>query len=267
MGEPALGLGVALLGIDLRAHAGDAPDQGRVGLGGDEADGHLVHLLHPVEQRPGAAVDRGDLGRRHLALGAVGGGEVGLAGLDGGDLLGQQAEALGREGEDHVVGVQRVAVVEGHALAQLQLDGQVVDLGPLGRQHRLAGQVALLPLVVDQALVDRVEHARADVRALAHHVQRAGGDDVLHGDGDHGAVVALGHGGQGRGEAQRGERAGGRKAEMGGHEVLGSGVTSGLEAGRHGRGRSSAPERERRADEERLRPSLRRTMEAGPIPR
>jgi len=99
-------------------------------------------------------------------------------------------------------------------IAQRQFDGQRVDLFPLGRQHRLLRQVQFLPFVVDQPFEDRMEHPRPDAGASAHHVERAGGDDVLDRDGDHRAVIGKGgrgkqaSGGEGRRDAARGHGAG-----------------------------------------------------------
>jgi hypothetical protein len=61
-----------------------------------------------------------------------------LEGLDGGTALGLglAEHALAAEGEDDVFGRQLVAIVELHALAQLHLDGLVVDATPLGGEAR-----------------------------------------------------------------------------------------------------------------------------------
>ncbi len=128
--------------------------------------------------------------------------------------LGQRPEALRRDREDHVLGVGRAAVVEGHALAQRRLHRARVDPTPFGRRHRLPRQGGPLALVVDEPLEDRVEQARADVGALAHHVERARGHEILHADREHGPRIPLGEGGRRR-RRERGE-AGGGPAEGGG---------------------------------------------------
>ncbi len=111
--------------------------------------------------------------------------------FEGGLLLRQETKTLVREGEHHIVGIHGVAIVENDAFAQLQLDSQRINLRPFGGQHRLLRQVRVLALVVDQRLEYRIEHARTNIGLFAHNVERAGGDDVLHGDSDYRAILRV----------------------------------------------------------------------------
>jgi len=54
------------------------------------------------------------------------------------------------EGVDHVVGAERVAVVEGHALAQCQVQRALVDPGPGSGEQRL--DLERVRIAIDQAV-------------------------------------------------------------------------------------------------------------------
>ncbi|MGY4295057.1 putative transcriptional regulator [Bradyrhizobium sp. i1.4.4] len=155
-----------------------------------EAHRVLVDGIDAHEVRPDAAGDRRHIRRQFLARARR---RDLLEGLDGGAALGLglAEHALAAEGEDDVFGRQLVAIVELHALAQLHLDGLVVDAAPLGGEAR-HGLQAATPVLGDQALPDRgEEHALADVRLLAQHVEHVRIRHLLHGNRHRRTVVRL----------------------------------------------------------------------------
>ena len=136
---------------------------------------------------------------------------VHLADADGGAAVrpARAEHAVVAEGEGDVLGGQLVAVVEFHALAELQLDHAVADAPRLGRQHRDGLQLAGI-VAAEQPFPERGDqHPLADVGLLAQRLQRIGVADLLHRDGDGRALVGLADG-----EARQGgdARGGGQQA-------------------------------------------------------
>ncbi|KPW24821.1 Unknown protein sequence [Pseudomonas syringae pv. aceris] len=96
--------------------------------------------------------------------------------LDPVDVLDGDHLGLGRhhiiEGEHHVICSERVAVVKLHALAQLEVDGRIVDLFPAGGEHRLV--LAIVRVAIDQVVPDQAteDHAFAQVVVIGADVFR-----------------------------------------------------------------------------------------------
>jgi hypothetical protein len=101
-------------------------------------------------------------------------------------------QSLVGEGEGDVLSRHLVTIVEFHALAELELDGLVVEPLPFGGE---LGDRTLVshPVAADQALPEiRIEYAFADIRLLVPVVQGVVVADLLHRDGDR-AACALRH--------------------------------------------------------------------------
>jgi len=101
--------------------------------------------------------------------------------------------AGGAEPRNHVLGGERIAVVEHHPLAQLQLHRAVVGAVPGRGEPRFLGKVAA-PVHLDQALVEHHRGALADIGVLAQIVEGVRVGDALHGDGDARPRIRLGDG-------------------------------------------------------------------------
>src|SRR5258705_2802209 len=127
--------------------------------------------------------------------------------LDGAEAAVDLVHALGNkaiDGELHRLRVERLAVVELHALAELELPGERVDAAPGDGQlgHELAD---VLRVPRHQRVVDVVEEVQVvDLGGLGRIEGRdvgALGDHQILGDGGSGGGRAPG---QGQGEAARG---------------------------------------------------------------
>src|SRR5690606_4654597 len=95
------------------------------------------------------------------------------------------------EGEGNVLGGHLIAIVEFHALPELQFHGLVVNAGPFDRKARY-GRKPAQPVTVNQRLPDTgEENAFADIRLFAKDVERIAVRHLLHGNGDRWAIVSL----------------------------------------------------------------------------
>ncbi|RMS03058.1 hypothetical protein ALP75_203764 [Pseudomonas syringae pv. actinidiae] len=96
--------------------------------------------------------------------------------LDPVDVLYRDHLGLGRhhviERENHVIGRERVAIVELHALTQLEVYGGVIDLFPAGGQHGFI--LAVVRVAVDQVVPDQAaeNHAFAQIVVIGADVFR-----------------------------------------------------------------------------------------------